>query len=68
MINLEEVAGRIGRLKTLSIPCVDNGLPYVRLDEVANILELAGADTSNLSLKIQEVMNQAESAASANSH
>lgn len=35
---LQEAVNKISELKTLSIPVVDEGMPYVRLDEVADAL------------------------------
>lgn len=35
---LQEAIGRIAKLQTLSIPAVSDGMPYVRLDEVADAL------------------------------
>lgn len=35
---LQEAVNKISELKTLSIPAVDEGMPYVRLDEVADAL------------------------------
>ena len=35
---LQEAVNKISELKTLSIPAVDEGMSYVRLDEVADAL------------------------------
>lgn len=35
---LQEAIGKIAELQTLSIPAVNDGMPYVRLDEVADAL------------------------------
>ena len=48
MINKEQIVKEICTLKTLVIPCIDNGLPYVRLDLVADILMQNGIDATNL--------------------
>ena len=37
--NLQDVVAAISRMETLSIPCINNGTPYVRLDEIADILD-----------------------------
>ena len=37
--NLQDVVKTIAKMDTLSIPCVNNGTPYVRLDEIADILD-----------------------------
>lgn len=37
--NLQDVVAAISRMETLSIPCINNGTPYVRLDKIADILD-----------------------------
>lgn len=37
--NLQDVVKTISEMDTLSIPCVNDGTPYVRLDEIADILD-----------------------------
>lgn len=37
--NLQDVVKTISKMDTLSIPCVNDGTPYVRLDEIADILD-----------------------------
>ena len=39
---MREIIEEISRLDTLCIPCINNGMPYVRLDEIGYIFESYG--------------------------
>lgn len=56
MIN--EIIKDISKLDTLMIPAVSDGLPYVRLDQLADIFIKAGGDASPITDKIHWLMSR----------
>jgi len=55
---IEQIINDIVKLETLSIPCVSNGLPYVRLDQIAEIFWMAGINAAPINDRISEVISK----------
>lgn len=54
-MDIKSVIQRIAGLKTLCIPAIDGGMPYVRLDEVADALSfLADVDVSPIYSQVRK--------------